>query len=138
MALLRSRVLPGLLLCAIFSVGCAGSGAVPPPGSPDTLMYGWERHFSIDWTATEEGPHERTVSGYIYNQHGEFATHLRVLAQAIDQTGAVVGQRIAYVPGGVGGFGRAFFIVPHLPVTSAYRVSVWDYTWFQSPGSPIP
>ena len=83
-------------------------------------MYGWEYHFSIDWAAAEQGPNTRKVSGYVYNQHGEFATHLRVLAQAIDSGGAVVGQRIAYVPGGVGGFGRAYFEVPNLPATDAY------------------
>jgi len=135
MKLFQSRVLFGGLLGTIVTVGCASTGDAQAPGSPTTLMYGWEHHFSIDWTAAEQGPNERQVSGYVYNQHGEFATHLRVLAQAVDQTGAVVGQRIAYIPGGVGGFGRAYFIVPNLPVTAAYRVSVWDYTWFQSDGN---
>jgi len=46
----------------------------------------------------------------------------------------VVGQRIQAIPGGVGGFGRAYFTVPNLPQANSYRVSVWDYTWFQSPG----
>ena len=44
------------------------------------------------------------------------------------------GQRIQAIPGGVGGFGRAYFTVPNLPQANSYRVSVWDYTWFQSPG----
>ena len=57
-----------------------------------------------------------------------------MLAQAIDSGGAVVGQRIAYVPGGVGGFGRAHFEVPSLPAAASYRLSVWDYTWFQADG----
>jgi hypothetical protein len=61
---------------------------------------------------------------------------VRVLAQAVDSTGNVVGQRIGYVPGGVGGFGRAYFVVSNLPVTDNYRVSVWDYTWFQAPKDP--
>jgi hypothetical protein len=25
-----------------------------------------------------------------------------------------------------------------LPIADSYRVSVWDYTWNQAPGSPIP
>jgi len=130
----------GLLIGAIVTTtaSCATSGAVPPPGSPTTLMYGWEHHFSIDWTAVEQTGNTRRVSGYVQNHNGEFATHLRVLAQAVDSTGAVLGQRIAYVPGGVGGFGRAYFIVPGLPIADSYRVSVWDYTWNQAPGSPIP
>jgi hypothetical protein len=127
---------PALLISLIVTtaVACASSGATPRPGTGyTTLMSGWEHHFSIDWTAADQSPSTRRVSGYVYNQNGEFATSLRVLAQAVDATGTVVGQRIAYVPGGVGGFGRAYFIVPDLPVSDNYRVSVWDYTWFQAP-----
>ena len=75
-------------------------------------------------------------------------TTLRMLATLISPTAGeatvagadlrrepgLVRQRIGYVPGGVGGFGRAYFEVPNLPATPAYRVSVWDYTWFQSNG----
>ncbi len=127
---------PALLISLVVmtAVACASSGATPPPGTGyNTLMSGWEHHFSIDWTAADQSPSTRKVSGYVYNQNGEFATSLRVLAQAVDATGTVVSQRIAYVPGGVGGFGRAYFIVPDLPVADNYRVSVWDYTWFQAP-----
>ena len=99
-------------------------------------MAGWEHHFTIDWAAAEQSPNARKVSGYVYNQNSEFATSLRVLAQALDPRGAVVGQRVAYVPGGVGGFGRAYFEVPNLPMAENYRVSVWDYTWFQAPKNP--
>lgn len=130
---------PALLISLIVTtaVACASSGATPPPGTGyNTLMAGWEHHFSIDWTATDQSPSARKISGYVYNQNGEFAISLRVLAQAVDATGTVVGQRIAYVPGGVGGFGRAYFIVPDLPVADNYRVSVWDYTWFQAPKDP--
>ena len=62
--------------------------------------------------------------------------HHFTMAQALDPMGAVVGQRIAYVPGGVGGLGRSYFEVPSLPVAENYRVSVWDYTWFQAPSFP--
>ena len=34
----------------------------------------------------------------------------------------MVGQRIAFVPGGVSGFGRAYFEVPNLPAADHYRV----------------
>jgi hypothetical protein len=130
----------GLLIGTILtlSAGCALSGDVPPPGSPTTLMYGWEYHFSIDWTAVEQTANTRQVSGYVYSRNGESATQLRVLAQALDPAGTVVFQRIAYVPGGVGGFGRAYFIVQNMPVADSYRVSIWDYTWFQAPGSSFP
>jgi hypothetical protein len=132
MKAIRPALLISLVIMA--AVACASSGATPPPRTGyNTLMFGWEHHFSIDWTAADQSPSTRKVSGYVYNQNGEFATSLRVLAQAVDAKGTVLGQRIAYVPGGVGGFGRAYFIVPDLPVADNYRVSVWDYTWFQTP-----
>jgi len=129
----------GLLISLVLTVGasCAGTGATPPQSmTTTTLMAGWEHHFTIEWAAAEQSPGARKVRGYVYNQNGESATSLRVLAQALDPMGAVVGQRIAYVPGGVGGFGRSYFEVPSLPVAESYRVSVWDYTWFQAPSFP--
>jgi hypothetical protein len=132
MKAIRLALLLGLI--GTTAAACATSAAAPGPGSGyNTLMLGWEHHFTIDWTAADQGPNTRKVSGYVDNQNGESAMHLRVLAQAIDTNGTVVGQRIAYVPGGVGGFGRAYFSVPDLPVADNYRVSVWDYTWFQAP-----
>ena len=133
MKAMRFGLLIGLI--ATMAAACAGTGVAPPPSATqyNTLMAGWEHHFKIDWTTAEQGPNARQVSGYVYNQNGEFATSLRVLAQALDSTGNVVGQRIGYVPGGVGGFGRAYFVVSNLPVADNYRVSVWDYTWFQAP-----
>jgi hypothetical protein len=130
---IRLGLLLGLI--ATMSAACAELGApLPLSMTATTLTAGWERHFSLEWTATEQSQSSRKVAGYVYNRNGEFATSLRLLAQAVDSGGAVVGQRIAYVPGGVGGFGRAYFEVPNLPATASYQVSVWDYTWFQADG----
>ena len=124
------------LLTIVIVTVCAACATNPEARtSATTLMAGWEHHFSIEWSAAEQGPNLRKVSGYVSSQNGEFATSLRVLAQAIDSGGDVVGQRIAYVPGGVGGFGRGYFEVPNLPASPNYRVTVWDYTWFQAPTS---
>jgi hypothetical protein len=120
---------------ATMSAACAEiDAALPLSVTATTLTAGWERHFSFEWAAAEQGQGSRKVAGYVYNHHGEYAITLRVLAQAVDAGGAVVDQRIAYVPGGVGGFGRAYFEVPNLPATPSYRLSVWDYTWFQADG----
>jgi ABC-type glycerol-3-phosphate transport system substrate-binding protein len=127
----------GLLIALIvtLSAACAGTGVTPPLSmTTTTLTAGWEHYFAVEWAAAEQSQSSRKVSGYVYNRYGEFAITLRVLAQAVDASGAVVGQGIAYVPGGVGGFGRAYFEVPNLPATASYRVSVWDYTWLQSGG----
>jgi hypothetical protein len=133
MKAIRLGLLLGLI--ATMSAACADLGApLPLSMTATTLTVGWEQHFSFEWTATDQGPSSRKVSGYVYNRYGDYAITLRVLAQAVDAGGAVVAQRIASVPGGVGGFGRAYFEVPNLPVAAGYRLSVWEYTWFQSDG----
>ena len=127
----------GVLIGLIVTLGaaCAGTGDTLPLGSTTTtLTAGWEHHFTFEWAAADQAPASKKVAGYVYNHNGEYAISLRVLAQAVDSGGVVVGQRIAFVPGGVGGFGRAYFEVPNLPATASYRLSVWDYTWFQSNG----
>jgi len=130
---IRFVLLIGLIVT--MAAACAGTGASPPlTSTATTLMSGWEQHFTVEWAAGQGQNGLRRVSGYVYNRHGEFATSLRVLAQALDPSGAVVGQRIAFVPGGVNGFGRVYFEVPNLPAANNYRVSVWDYTWFQADG----
>jgi hypothetical protein len=132
-----------------FAVGLAGLGLgliVLTPGvssaaeawfdapSVTTLMAGWETHFKLDWTVEPEGTTMRLVRGHIASLHGQHAEPVRILARALDGSGAVVGRRIAWVPGGVAGLGRAYFEVPHLPAADRYEVSVWDYTFFESGG----
>jgi hypothetical protein len=117
------------------AAACAGPGAAPPlTMRATTLTTGWEQHFTIEWSASPGANGARRLTGYVHNKHGELVTQMRVLGQALDQSGAVVAQRIAFVPGGVGGFGRAYFEVPNLPAANGYRVSVWDYTWNQADG----
>ena len=131
MTVVRFAALFGLIVFT--AATCSTTGAEPPLSSSatTTMMYGWERHFALEWTAE---PERGRVSGYLHNRNGENALSVRVLAQALDASGAVVGQRIQAIPGGVGGFGRAYFTLANLPAANSYRVSVWDYTWFQAPG----
>lgn len=123
------------LIAAIVGACGTTSGHLTPSGSTTTLMLGWERYFTIDWTVEPEQGGGRRIRGYISSQYGEYAEPVRILAQALDSSGAVVGQRIVWVPGGVNGFQRAYFEVPHLPAAANYRVSVWDYSLHRSPRS---
>jgi hypothetical protein len=132
---LRLVVLASVI--AAMTAACASleAGAnLPPSSTATTLMSGWENHFTLEWAADQGQNGARRVTGYITNRKGEYALDMRVLAQALDTSGTVVGQRIAFVPGGVGGASRVYFVVPNLPVASSYRVSVWDYTWAQGVG----
>jgi hypothetical protein len=127
-ALLR----PAIGLVAVTTAACGVTTYLTPSGSTTTLMAGWERHFVLDWTVEPEQSDARRLRGYVHNQHGESAENVRLLAQALDASGAVIGQRTTWVPGVIGGFGRAYFEVPHLPPADHYRLTVWDYTLIQS------
>jgi len=105
---------------------------VTPSASTTTLTAGWERHFTLEWTVEPDRGGARRLAGYVTSQHGAQAEPVRLLAQALDASDAVVGQRLGFVPGGVGGFQRAYFEFADLPSADRYRVSVWDYTLQQS------
>ena len=123
----------GLGLIAVVTAACGTtSHSLTPSSSVTTLMAGWEHHFTLDWTVEPEQGAARTLRGYVYSKYGGAAEPVRLLGQALDPSGVVLGQRIAWVPAGVGGFGRAYFEVPHLPLADKYRVTVWDYTFMQS------
>jgi len=124
-----------LALVAVVATACASSGYLAPSASTTTLKAGWERHFAVEWTTEPERGGARRVVGHLTGRQGETAEPVRVLAQALDASGAVVAQRIGWVVGGVNGFQRAYFEVPDLPAAAQYRVTVWDYTFHQSPGS---
>ena len=113
-----------LALITVATTPCGtASGYLTPSESTTTLMLGWEHWFTLDWSVEREPGGADRVRGYV---------NVRLLAQALDPSGAVVGPRIAWVPGGVGGFGRAYFEIPHLPAADHYRVSVWDFSFVES------
>ena len=127
----------GLGLIALTAAACeTASGRLAPSTSTTTLMAGWERKFTLDWTV-EPGPNNaRRIRGHISSQFGQSVEPVRILALALDPSGAVVGRRVEWVPGGVPGLGRRSFEVPHLPAADHYLVTVWDYTILES-SSPL-
>jgi len=127
----RSIVSAALLgLATVGTSACASlnSPAITPSASTTTLMYGWEHWFKLDWSTDRQPGGDMRIRGYITNDWGAAAEPLRLLGQALDASGAVVGQQIVWVPEGVGGYQRAYFEIRHLPVADHYRVSVWDYS----------
>jgi len=123
-----------LAVTALGTTACASlnSPALTPSSSTTTLTQGWDHWFKLDWSVEPEPGGGSRIRGYITNERGEAAEPLRLLAQALDSSDALVGQRIAWVPEGVGGYERAYFEISHLPVADHYRVSVWDYSFLQS------
>jgi len=121
----------GLIVVAL--AGCGLTLEYPAPSGPmTTLIPGWERYFTLQWNAEPEREGTRRVDGYVTSTYGEFAADLRLLVQARDGSDAVVAARIVPVPTGVGGFGRAYFDVRHMPAADHYQVFVWDYRLIQA------
>ena len=126
------------LLAAAVSA-CASSGnPLTQPTEYDTLMPGWESKFSIEWTAEPEPGGTIRLQGRIASRYGPYASPFRVLGMSVDASGKVIGQRIAWVPGGVPGFGHVYFEIGSLPAAPTYRVTVWDYTIIESRRTQAP
>jgi hypothetical protein len=119
------------VVALVVTACAAATHEAAPTSSLTTLIPGWERYFSVEWTAAPEPGGQRRLDGYVYNRYGEYAADVRLLIQALDASGAVVDQRVVWGPPGVGGFGRAYFDVRHLPAADHYRVSVWDFRLIQ-------
>jgi hypothetical protein len=131
--MLQRLVLAGVVAVALTGCGLATDYSIES-ADVSTLMPGWERYFSIQWSVAPEHGGVRRLDGYVYNRYGEYATNLRLLVQSLDASGNVVGQRLVWGPtGGVGGSGRASFDVRNLPAADHYDVSVWDYSFVQAP-----
>src|SRR2546422_643636 len=120
-----------VITVAMTACGTASS-YLTPSTSTTTLMAGWDRWFKLEWSVEREQGSTNRITGYITSQYGEGADAVRVLAQALDASGAVVGQQIAWVPGGVGGFSQRSFEAPRPPAATHYQGSVWDYSLRQA------
>ena len=120
-------------LIAVVLTACGLSTQYPIPSGPmTTLIPGWERHFTLQWTVEPGKDGSRRLDGYVFNRYGEYAADVRLLVQALDSSGGVVDQRIVWGPSGVGGFGRAYFDIRNLPASDHYHVFVWDYRHIES------
>jgi hypothetical protein len=110
--------------------GCVGAtGGLAPSATVTTLMLGWESRLSLDWEATGQ-----EITGYVNSKHGSPIVNVQLLAQGLDASGNVVGQRIEWVQGGVPPLHRTYFRIPNLPPAASYRVSVWTFDTLESVG----
>jgi hypothetical protein len=112
------------------AAGCA-TVETTPSATVTTLMPGSERFFRINWDVKPEAGDSRRLSGYVENTYGEAADRVQLLGQALDTSGAVVGQRLQWVHGAIPGFGRVYYEIPGMPTAEHYRVTVWAFDRIQ-------
>ena len=107
------------------------AGTLAAPLEP--LVLGWEQFFRLDWSSGERGGRP-VVYGHVVNEWGMPAGSVRVLVDALDAGGNVVGQQVAWVPGIITPGTRAYFETPAPGPATSYRVSVFSFDWIQAGG----
>ena len=121
------------ILAVLTLVGCTSVGPMPS-ASTTTSNPAWEHYFTVAYDVSPQGE-ARKVSGYVHNSYGVHMKNVRLLVQGLDTSETVVAQQLAWVPGGVPGFGRSYFEVGRLPAAEKYRVTVWSFERVESGSS---
>lgn len=130
------RCVSAVILTAVLVGGCT-TAETQPSESVTTLMPDALRWFKLTWEAVPQSDGRVRLRGYVENTYGEPATRIQLLAQALDASGKVVGQKIQYLPYTLPGFGRAYYEVAGLPQSDHDRVTVWSYERIEADGGTM-
>ena len=125
----------GIIALAVLSVTACSTASTTPSASVTTLQPVWPSYFTLDWSLEPAEAGWQKIDGYVYSNSKAFpARNMQILAQALDESGSVIGQRLEWVPGVLPPGGWIYFTVGALPPANAYRVSVWHWEFQQMPG----
>jgi len=84
----------------------------------------------VEWTGSEDRRGRPVVSGYVYNQRGgSYAVSVRLLVDALDGSGQVVGSSTGYILGDVPPSNRAYFELGAPAKAASYRVTIVSFAW---------
>jgi hypothetical protein len=121
-----------VILFAITAAACVTAETMPS-ASVTAIDPAATRWFQLEWTTTPAvGTDTQNVDVWVFNTYGE-AARVQLLAQALDASGQLLDQKIAYPVDPVGGYGRSQFRIGPLAAADSYRVSVWNAYFFQAP-----
>ena len=112
-----------VLIVAIMLI--AVTVAAPHAAELQPLVGDGER-VSVTWNVANN-PGRPVVEGYIKNASGYRFGNLRVLVDHLDDAGRILDQRIAWVPGTLGGDDRLYFRVRVETAAPQYRVRMFSY-----------
>lgn len=110
-------------ILAVVAVAPSDAGAQEP------LIVGAERFLRLEWQQSQDRKGRSVVEGYVYNDTGRPVEHLRLLVDALDQSGARVASAIGPVAGVVPNNSRAYFSVKAPAGGASYRVRIYSYDW---------
>jgi hypothetical protein len=111
----------------ILLVSCSPT-AMTPSATMTTATPGADQWFRLSWEPLPVNNGTRVrLRGYVENTYGEAVGRVQLLAQALDTSGNVVDQKVAWVPGAVPAFDRVYYEIPSMLAANRYRVTVWAY-----------
>ncbi|MGH7367090.1 MAG: hypothetical protein ACREK9_11835 [Candidatus Rokuibacteriota bacterium] len=120
-ARLASRVVPAVVLLI-----CLGAGI----GRAQVLSRPMDADLRVESAGSEDCRGRPEVSGYVYNQRaGSYAVGVRLLVEALDGSGRVVGSTTGYVLGDVPPSNRSYFEVKAPAGAAGYRVTIQSFEW---------
>ena len=100
-----------------------GPVVVPPAGAQ------FNSYLRVDFTVEPSKGGRMRLTGYVYNTWDKWATDVRLLAEALDASGQVVGSMPISVYGKVPPGNRSYFDAPLTVTGSSYRVTVQSSDW---------
>ena len=113
------------ILFAVLVVSIQGASSSP---SAQVLLPTLTSYLRVDFTTESKGGRMR-LTGYVYNTWDKWATDVRLLVEALDPSGQVVGSTPVSVYGKVPPGGRSYWDVPLAVSGSSYRVTVQSADW---------
>jgi hypothetical protein len=115
----RAGILATLLL--FMGVGSVAAQGFSRPADAD---------LRLEWAGAEDRGGRPLVSGYVYNQRaGSYATSVRLLVEALDASGQVVGSTTGFVLGEVPPSSRSYFEIKAPAKAASYRVTIQSFSW---------
>ncbi|MBI2204433.1 MAG: hypothetical protein HYU41_11350 [Candidatus Rokubacteria bacterium] len=123
-------LMAGVVVTVAFVVAGCGALNIQPSAEVTTMSPAWPNWFRFDYAVEEDKGGKRRISGYLHNNYGEAADDVRILIQALDKSGAVVGQQLNWAAS-VPPMSRSYFEARNLPAADQYRLSVWAFTFDQ-------
>lgn len=99
---------------------------------PEGQVYGANRFFDVVWEPVDYGG-RLSIGGYVTNNYGLEAMHVRVIVESLDASGRVVARTIGYVNYPIPPSSRGFFEIFVPSRAARYRVAILSWDWLRSP-----
>jgi hypothetical protein len=124
-----TRVALAVVLLALAVRGSAGAITGWPGNNLQPLVVGWEQFFRVQWDEARVNG-QPIVQGYITNAWNFTARRVQLLVTGYDESGAQVGQLVAWGPSPITPGSRVYFDVG-VPPAASYDVALFAWDWVQ-------